>query len=83
MSNGTPKVWRFSSLRFSCDHSRGCSETRCEFKIAFNRAAGAASITVQSRWTAKSQDGGEITLTFNTKGEIIILSNAEQRCPQS
>jgi hypothetical protein len=22
-------------------------------------------------------------LTFNTKGEIIILSNAEQRCPQS
>jgi hypothetical protein len=30
------------------------SETRCEFKSAFNRAAGAASITEQSRWTARS-----------------------------
>jgi len=31
---------------------------------------------------AQPQDAGEVTLTFDTKGEIIILSNAEQRYPQ-
>jgi hypothetical protein len=35
----------------------------------------------QSRWKGAVSKVG--TLTFNTKGEIIILSSAEQRCPQS
>jgi hypothetical protein len=39
-----------------------------------------ASTIKQSRWKAAVSMMG--TLTFNTKGEIIILSNAEQRCPQ-
>jgi hypothetical protein len=34
------------------------------------------------RWAAKSARWGGL-LTFDTKGEIIILSSAEQRCPQS
>jgi hypothetical protein len=51
------------------------SETRWEFKSAFNRAAGAASITEQSRWTAKS--AGSYELTFDTKDEIIISSGSQ------
>jgi hypothetical protein len=49
-------------------------------ETAFNRAAGAASTTEKSRWAAKPGDWDG--LTFDTKGEIIILSSAEQRCPQ-
>jgi hypothetical protein len=60
-----------------------CNSTRLRAEeSAFNRAAGAASAAEQSRWAAKSArwDG---LLTFDTKNEIIILSSAEQRCPQS
>ena|SRR5579863_2735659 len=46
----------------------------------FPRNLPTLSTTEQSRWAAKS--GQWRGLTFNTKGENIILSNAEQRCPQ-
>jgi hypothetical protein len=54
--------------------------TRAECtRRAFNRAAGAASTTCQSRRVVKSArwDG----LTFDTKGENIIWSSGSQLCP--
>jgi hypothetical protein len=48
---------------------------------AFNRAAGAASTTEQSRRAAHSAGWDE--LTFDTKGEIIISSSGSQFRPEN
>src|SRR5579864_8466805 len=81
MMENRPTITRFRSGIIGEDQPfLQTTRSRVYPRCAFNRAAGAASTTGQSRWVAKSArwEG----LTFDTKGENIIWSSGSQLCPR-